>query len=99
MDVKSNLSEIPTSLKIIKKNIFPEEEFNNLNNLQINNTNNTNNLTTFSLTDINDEIYPNEQFIFKEQSTHNLNSQNTEYNSRCLLNNNIIYNSNLSKSN
>ena len=99
MNVKSNLSEIPTSLKIIKKNIFPEEEFNNLNSLQNNNTNNTNNLTPFSPTDINDEIYPNEQFIFKEQSTHNLNSQNTESNSRCLLNNNIIYNSNLSKSN
>ena len=97
MNLKSNLSEIPSSLKTIKMNIFPEE-FNNINSLQNNNnTNNTNNLTPFSPTDINDEIYPNEQFVFKEKSTNNLNSQNTEINSGCLLNNNIIYNSNVSK--
>ncbi len=97
--IKTNLSEVPNSPKTINMNIFPEK-YNNLNNLQNNNTNKiSGGLTPFSPTEINDEIYPNEQFIFKEKSTNHLNSQNTETNSGYLLNNNIIDNSIFSKNN
>ena len=97
--IKTNLSEVPNSPKTINMDIFPEK-FNNINSLQNKNSNNIGGgLTPFSPTEINDEIYPNEQFIFKEKSTGHLNSQNTETNSGYLLNNNIIDNSIVSKNN
>ena len=93
----TNLSEIPSTPKTIKMNIL-NDDLKDISSFQNESSNNISaGLTPFSPADINDEIYPNEQFIFKEKSTGQINSQNTESNSGYLLNNNIIYNSNVSK--
>ena len=80
--------EFQNSSKTIKMSVYDDAYCKSVPNKNINN------LTPFSPDAINDEIYPNEQFVFKENSTNNMNSQNTQSDSNSIINNNNIYNNN-----